>query len=167
MTITGVHPYADKFPMLPEPELAELAESIRANGLRNPIVLTPDGLILDGRNRAAPESGGDCPDEARKRAVGPTWIARRWGSPSEAARRRGFRLRDQRPRPGRTPARRAHRIRVRDDSTPTATTWRLSGRQLHFRLRLASPDRGERATPVHDRAGAQDRTQLLPQEEQR
>ena len=47
MTITGVHPYADKFPMLPEPELAELAESIRANGLRNPIVLTPDGLILE------------------------------------------------------------------------------------------------------------------------
>ena len=91
---------------------------------------------------AAPESGGDCPDEARKRAVGPTRIARRWGSPSEAARRRGFRLRHQRPRPGRTPARRAHRIRVRDDSTPTATTWRLSGRQLHFRLRLASPDRG-------------------------
>ena len=116
---------------------------------------------------AAPESGGDCPDEARKRAVGPTRIARRWGSPSEAARRRGFRLRHQRPRPGRTPVRRAHRIRVRDDSTPTATTWRLSGRQLHFRLRLASPDRGERATPVHDRAGAQDRTQLLPQEEQR
>ena len=57
MTITGVHPYADKFPMLPEPELAELAESIRANGLRNPIVLTPDGLILDGRNRAAASSG--------------------------------------------------------------------------------------------------------------
>ena len=57
--------------------------------------------------------------------------------------------------------------RVRDDSTPTATTWRLPGRQLHFRLRLASPDRGQRATPVHDRAGAQSRTQLLPQEEQR
>ena len=48
---------------------------------------------------AAPESGGDCPDEARKRAVGPTRIARRWGSPSEAARRRGFRLRHQRPPP--------------------------------------------------------------------
>lgn len=47
------HPYADKFPMLPEPELAELAESIRANGLRNPVVVTTDGLILDGRNRAA------------------------------------------------------------------------------------------------------------------
>lgn len=52
MTLTA-HPYADKFPMLPEAELAELAESIAANGLRNPIVLTTDGLILDGRNRAA------------------------------------------------------------------------------------------------------------------
>lgn len=50
-TITGTHPYADKFPMLPEAELVELAESIRANGLRSPVVLTPDGLILDGRNR--------------------------------------------------------------------------------------------------------------------
>ena len=53
MTITGVHPYAEKFPMLGEAELAELAESIAENGLRNPIVLTPDGLILDGRNRSA------------------------------------------------------------------------------------------------------------------
>lgn len=51
--IVGAHPYADKFPMLSEPELAELAESIKANGQRNPIVLTPDGLILDGRNRYA------------------------------------------------------------------------------------------------------------------
>lgn len=49
--VTGAHPYAEKFPLLPEAELAELAESIRANGLRNPIVVTPDGLILDGRNR--------------------------------------------------------------------------------------------------------------------
>lgn len=49
--IVGIHPYADKFPMLPEGELAELAESIRANGLRNPIVITPEGLVLDGRNR--------------------------------------------------------------------------------------------------------------------
>jgi hypothetical protein len=51
--ITGTHPFANKFPRLPEPELEELAESIRANGLQNPIVITPDGLILDGRNRAA------------------------------------------------------------------------------------------------------------------
>lgn len=49
--ITGVHPYADRFPMLPDDELAELVASIAANGLRNPVVVTPDGLILDGRNR--------------------------------------------------------------------------------------------------------------------
>lgn len=61
--IAGVHPYADKFPMLPEDELAELAESIRANGLRQPIVVTPDGLILDGRNRnAACELAAVAPD---------------------------------------------------------------------------------------------------------
>lgn len=52
MIVTGVHPYADKFPMLPENELVELTESIRANGLRQPVVVTSDGLILDGRNRA-------------------------------------------------------------------------------------------------------------------
>lgn len=52
-TVTGVHPYADKFPILAEADLADLAESIRTNGLRQPVVLTEDGLILDGRNRAA------------------------------------------------------------------------------------------------------------------
>ena len=49
--VTGVHPYADKFPMLPDSELDELAESIKTVGLLHPIVVTTDGLILDGRNR--------------------------------------------------------------------------------------------------------------------
>lgn len=57
------HPYADKFPMLPADELAELAESIRANGLRQPIVVDTEGRILDGRNRyAACEKAGIQPE---------------------------------------------------------------------------------------------------------
>lgn len=57
------HPYADKYPMLPADELAELAESIRANGLRQPIVLDVEGRILDGRNRfAACEKTGVAPE---------------------------------------------------------------------------------------------------------
>ena len=49
--IVGVHPYADKFPMLTDAELDELAESIATIGLINPIVVDTAGLILDGRNR--------------------------------------------------------------------------------------------------------------------
>ncbi len=51
--ITGTHPYADKFPMLPESELVELAADIAATKQRHAIVVTLDGLILDGRNRYA------------------------------------------------------------------------------------------------------------------
>lgn len=51
MQVTGIHPYADKFPMLPPEEHAELRESIRTNGQRNPIITDRDGLIIDGRNR--------------------------------------------------------------------------------------------------------------------
>lgn len=47
------HPYANQFPMLSDEEIASLAESIAQNGQRNPIVLTTDGEILDGRNRYA------------------------------------------------------------------------------------------------------------------
>jgi hypothetical protein len=46
-----VHPAADPWPMLPEDELIEMAKSIAEVGLLEPLVLTPDGLLLDGRNR--------------------------------------------------------------------------------------------------------------------
>lgn len=53
MRIKGNHPYADAFPMASSEELEELAASIAAVGLIHPIVLTPQGEVLDGRNRLA------------------------------------------------------------------------------------------------------------------
>ena len=47
------HPAAEIFPMMDGSALDELAVDIAANGLRMPIVLHPDGSILDGRNRYA------------------------------------------------------------------------------------------------------------------
>ena len=47
------HPAAAVWPMLPEPDLRRLADDIAANGLRFPIVLDVEGLVLDGRNRQA------------------------------------------------------------------------------------------------------------------
>jgi len=46
----SVHPAASIFPMLPEPELAALAEDIRRTAQRDSIVLW-HGQLLDGRNR--------------------------------------------------------------------------------------------------------------------
>jgi hypothetical protein len=53
-----VHPAADLFPLLPEDELKELAEDIKAHGLQVPLVMwtSPDPsekyeALLDGRNR--------------------------------------------------------------------------------------------------------------------
>lgn len=48
-----VHPLANVFPMLDEDELRELADDIRENGLRHPIVRDTTGAIIDGRNRYA------------------------------------------------------------------------------------------------------------------
>jgi hypothetical protein len=49
-----VHPAAEAFAMLPEDELQQLADDIKAKGLYHPIVLSPDGTeLVDGRNRLA------------------------------------------------------------------------------------------------------------------
>jgi ParB-like nuclease domain len=46
-----VHPAASAFPGMKKRDLKELTEDIKANGLRNPILVTADGLLVDGRNR--------------------------------------------------------------------------------------------------------------------
>jgi ParB-like nuclease domain len=50
-----VHPAAELFPLMAEAELKELAEDIKTNGLRSPIVMWPNSdkklLLIDGRNR--------------------------------------------------------------------------------------------------------------------
>ena len=52
-TVLPVHPAADAFPMHDEDDLNRLAVDIAQNGLKHPIVMTPDGQVLDGRNRLA------------------------------------------------------------------------------------------------------------------
>lgn len=47
----AAHPAAELFPLLGEAELRELADDIRANGLRYAITLDTSYRILDGRNR--------------------------------------------------------------------------------------------------------------------
>lgn len=63
MTRFKPHPAAELFPMMTEPELTELAADIKARGQLHPIIVTTDGLVLDGRNRlAACEIAGVEPD---------------------------------------------------------------------------------------------------------
>ena len=51
-TFTGeVHAYAERWPTRPADEIEEMAESIRVNGQRFPILLTTEGVLVDGRNR--------------------------------------------------------------------------------------------------------------------
>jgi hypothetical protein len=67
-SIYRVHPAAEVFPMMPDAEIEALAADIRANGLRQPVVLwqapgvlrstisnftTRDWIVVDGRNRLA------------------------------------------------------------------------------------------------------------------
>ena len=59
------HPFAERFPMLSEQELRDMAESIEETGQLNPCVMMPDGLGLDGRNRVA---------ACRIAGVEPAWV---------------------------------------------------------------------------------------------
>jgi hypothetical protein len=46
-----LHPACSAWPEMKPEELRDLADDIATHGLRDPITLTPDGLLLDGRNR--------------------------------------------------------------------------------------------------------------------
>ena len=46
-----LHPAAEKVPMASGEDLAALDASLRENGQQDPIDVTPDGVILDGRTR--------------------------------------------------------------------------------------------------------------------
>ncbi len=48
-----IHPAANIFPMLSSESLADLAADIAENGLHDPLWITADGALLDGRNRLA------------------------------------------------------------------------------------------------------------------
>ncbi|MCY0927040.1 hypothetical protein OTB20_12675 [Streptomyces sp. H27-H1] len=52
-TTLKIHPIAAIFPMFPEDELHDLAESIRTEGQIKEILLDRNGVLLDGRNRLA------------------------------------------------------------------------------------------------------------------
>src|SRR5262245_1175856 len=47
----NVHPAADVFPMMEGEELAALVEDIKTKGLKTPITMHKNGVLLDGRNR--------------------------------------------------------------------------------------------------------------------
>jgi ParB-like chromosome segregation protein Spo0J len=46
-----LHPACAAWPQMTDDALDELAADIKANGLHDPLTLTPDGKLLDGRNR--------------------------------------------------------------------------------------------------------------------
>jgi len=48
-----LHPLCTLFPPLAGKELHALADDIKANGLREPILRTPDGQVIDGQGRLA------------------------------------------------------------------------------------------------------------------
>lgn len=51
MNITRISPHAEFYPLLSDEALQELAADIAENGQRQPIMVTPAGVLLDGRNR--------------------------------------------------------------------------------------------------------------------
>ena len=53
MTTYPIHPACSAWPAMSETALKELAADIKVNGQHEPATVTPDGQLLDGRNREA------------------------------------------------------------------------------------------------------------------
>lgn len=59
----SIHPAAELFPLMQGEEFEALVQSIKMQGLREPVWLTKDGALLDGRNRVrACHAAGVKPD---------------------------------------------------------------------------------------------------------
>ena len=82
-----LHPDAEKVPMASGEDLAALDASLRENGQQDPIDVTPDGVILDGRTRwtLLQKQGAssilvrpiDCPDDQQTAYIIDRALARR------------------------------------------------------------------------------------------
>ena len=49
--LEGIHPAAEIVPMMEAEQYIALVEDVRANGFLNPVKVTKDNLVIDGRNR--------------------------------------------------------------------------------------------------------------------
>jgi ParB-like chromosome segregation protein Spo0J len=49
--IKGVHPAAGVIPLMTDEEFQSLCADVEANGFWNPVTVTDDGILIDGRNR--------------------------------------------------------------------------------------------------------------------
>ena len=49
--VKGIHPAADLFPLIDDAAFAELCDSIKQDGLDQPVTIDQEGRLLDGRNR--------------------------------------------------------------------------------------------------------------------
>lgn len=76
--IGEVHPLAARWPLMPDDELDALAESIRADGLAEPIIIDRQGRLVDGRNRL---------EACRRAKVSPTYVTPAGLNGDESVRR--------------------------------------------------------------------------------
>jgi protein gp37 len=73
--VSGLHPACLAVPNIDADDRATLEESIAKDGLRHEILLTPDGLLVDGRNRLLACFNGNIEPRFKKVVTDPWQIA--------------------------------------------------------------------------------------------